>query len=36
MEELEERIREMEEDIETGSFSLKEEKEVCVRVGVKG
>lgn len=26
---MEERIREMEEDIETGSFDFKEEREVC-------
>ena len=32
MEELEERIREMEENIETSSFDIRAEKEVCVGV----
>lgn len=35
MEELEERIREMEENIETGSFSVKAEREVCVGMAVE-
>lgn len=35
MEELEERIREMEENIETGSFDIKAEREVCFMIHVE-
>ena len=35
MEELEERIREMEENIETGSFDIKAEREVCLIIHVE-
>ena len=35
MEELEERIREMEENIETGSFDINAEREVCLIIHVE-